>query len=626
MINMLFHCLLTTHFKFIRYIFGFYFWLDLASTFSLIPDIGWIWDPLVGGDSSAGAQSAALRGARGARAGTKAGRAVRIVRLVRMVRIVKLYKMTAGDEAVDVAEDAGAEPSLVGKKLTELTTRRVIVIVLMMILMLPILDRSVLREDFDINQELGLVELHQLASPYYDQTLQDQNESLVTEHMLKQKVLEYVRSAGKLMYMNLCGDHGLNGEGVTVLSNATWIKNIKFQEDFTKDYKLSINPLNQWDPSYHLLPKSDIIKRFRAEEVTQVSVSDTYARALSGQTLNSKAGATGTLKEISVSNPCVSEAIFYIRDVTRRRAGTSIGKTFFVMVVLTSGVMLFTNDSTTLVIEPIERMMKIVKKLAENPLHSTTKRKVSNREKADQSAHETMLLEKTLQKIGGLLQVGFGAAGAEIIGKNMTGDGDLDAMVPGKLITSVFGFCIIDNFTETCSYLGADITRYINTVAGICHGNVHKYFGSANKNIGCAFLMAWKICDGKLFGLRDPRDADQSRLPVDALRKGRAGVTIRNKGSGSLDRDLSPEELIDASLAAFVKSHYDITRANRDGGIFTEFNQHLREKAANPGEMHPDDIETFKDFHVHMGFGMHIGWAIEGAIGSKYKIDASYLR
>lgn len=26
-----------------------------------------------------------------------------------------------------------------------------------------------------------------------------------------------------------------------------------------------------------------------------------------------------------------------------------------------------------------------------------------------------------------------------------------------------------------------------------------------------------------------------------------------------------------------------------------------------------------------MHFGMHIGWAIEGAIGSEYKIDASYL-
>lgn len=26
-----------------------------------------------------------------------------------------------------------------------------------------------------------------------------------------------------------------------------------------------------------------------------------------------------------------------------------------------------------------------------------------------------------------------------------------------------------------------------------------------------------------------------------------------------------------------------------------------------------------------MGFGIHMGWAIEGAIGSEYKIDASYL-
>jgi len=28
---------------------------------------------------------------------------------------------------------------------------------------------------------------------------------------------------------------------------------------------------------------------------------------------------------------------------------------------------------------------------------------------------------------------------------------------------------------------------------------------------------------------------------------------------------------------------------------------------------------------VSLGFGLHIGWAIEGAIGSEFKIDASYL-
>ena len=31
------------------------------------------------------------------------------------------------------------------------------------------------------------------------------------------------------------------------------------------------------------------------------------------------------------------------------------------------------------------------------------------------------------------------------------------------------------------------------------------------------------------------------------------------------------------------------------------------------------------DYQVKMGFGLHIGWAIEGAIGSDFKIDASYL-
>lgn len=30
-------------------------------------------------------------------------------------------------------------------------------------------------------------------------------------------------------------------------------------------------------------------------------------------------------------------------------------------------------------------------------------------------------------------------------------------------------------------------------------------------------------------------------------------------------------------------------------------------------------------YRVRMGFGLHVGWAIEGAIGSEFKIDASYL-
>jgi hypothetical protein len=61
------------------------------STLSLVPDIGWIWDSLVGTSSNSASQ--ALRAGRASRAGTRAGR---VVRLVRLFRIVKLYKHMGG--------------------------------------------------------------------------------------------------------------------------------------------------------------------------------------------------------------------------------------------------------------------------------------------------------------------------------------------------------------------------------------------------------------------------------------------------------------------------------------------------------------------------------------------------
>jgi hypothetical protein len=75
---------------------GFYFWLDTVATISLIADIGWIWDAIVGTEDfeagNAQAASQLARASRGARLGTRAGRIVRIIRLIRLIRIVKLYK------------------------------------------------------------------------------------------------------------------------------------------------------------------------------------------------------------------------------------------------------------------------------------------------------------------------------------------------------------------------------------------------------------------------------------------------------------------------------------------------------------------------------------------------------
>lgn len=75
------------------YFLGFYFWLDLVSTCSLIMDIGWIMNAGKGkGTQNAKKASSLARAGRGARIGTKAGRVTRIIRLIRLIRIVKLYK------------------------------------------------------------------------------------------------------------------------------------------------------------------------------------------------------------------------------------------------------------------------------------------------------------------------------------------------------------------------------------------------------------------------------------------------------------------------------------------------------------------------------------------------------
>ena len=68
------------------YFNGFFFWLDLVSTISMIPDCGWIWDPLIGGGGSDVTDlSKTSRTAR-------VTRVIRVIRLIRLIRIVKLYK------------------------------------------------------------------------------------------------------------------------------------------------------------------------------------------------------------------------------------------------------------------------------------------------------------------------------------------------------------------------------------------------------------------------------------------------------------------------------------------------------------------------------------------------------
>ena len=106
---------------------------------------------------------------------------------------------------------------------------------------------------------------------------------------------------------------------------------------------------------------------------------------------------------------------------------------------------------------------------------------------------ETEVLERTLNKIGGLLALGFGEAGSKIIANNMEGGNEINPMLPGQKIIAIFGFCDIRNFTDSTEVLQEGVMLFVNEIGEIVHGETDKYLGTANKNVGDAFMLVWKF-------------------------------------------------------------------------------------------------------------------------------------
>ena len=74
--------------------------------------------------------------------------------------------------------------------------------------------------------------------------------------------------------------------------------------------------------------------------------------------------------------------VFYdTRDAAKFDALLNLIRMVVVMVVLTTAVVVYTQDATVLVVGPIERMMSLVRRLAENPLGNMSQRKRTVAEK-----------------------------------------------------------------------------------------------------------------------------------------------------------------------------------------------------------------------------------------------------
>ena len=581
----------------LEYRWGFYFVLDVLSTASMLPDTNLLTELIVdAGEGGGDTATSSMKAGKTSRAGAKAGRVVKIVRLIRFVRIFKILKvrkqnsddMETTDEGKTLEDKLEEEPSKVGKKLTELTVRRVIVIVLAMIMVFPFLDEPEVflgEPEFTTYEVMKLNDLHMMTDVF-------NVTGNVTQAFFKEQVKKYAlqEDIKDIVFMKL--------NNWDIQTTNSWISEVtdrhvllnetqKIQLDLVMEYKAS--NVNCKETPYICFRRSDA--RCPVTKVIQVCANSDNSND---------------------EDECGSVVYYNLKDQNKFSAKMSLLKTSVIVVGLALAVILFSRDAETLVIDPIERMIKLVKRLADNPLANLYR----NDEDVDAAeGFETTLLETTLEKISSLLQVGFGVAGAQIIQCNMSSGGDLDVMIPGRKITAIFGFGIMEEFTNTCSCLEEEMCTYINTIAKIIHDNSIAYHGAPNKNIGSAFLLVWKICDGVLPGLRDLRDENGVEMHPKKKAKIRTNIGCMSAGLGTKERKLRPQELVDSALVGVLKMRLDLNLANRREGALAKFKKNRKL------------VEFYGDgkFEVKMGFGLHIGWAIEGAIGSNYKIDASYL-
>ena len=84
----------------------------------------------------------------------------------------------------------------------------------------------------------------------------------------------------------------------------------------------------------------------------------------------------------------------------------------------------------------------------------------------------------------------------------MSGANDINPMLPGKKIISIFGFCDIRNFTDATEVLQEGVMVFVNEIGEIVHGIVDKFSGAANKNIEIHFYSSGSFKNTVLFTMK----------------------------------------------------------------------------------------------------------------------------
>jgi class 3 adenylate cyclase len=330
--------------------------------------------------------------------------------------------------------------------------------------------------------------------------------------------------------------------------------------------------------------------------------------------------STATL-DVDSSPVVYSVNTIFDKSNTVSFVNTSLFLLLLSMIVLVFlGLTVMRGDAGRLVLDPLRRMLKIVVRYARNPLspsRSGIRRSSTHKSGGSEELgnYETEQLINAITKIADLLRKCWGVAGAGIISSNLAREGGKTAMfnptVPGKRVYALFGFVGIKEFSRQLRVLDSDVMILINDVARVVHEEVYRWAlgdtGQCNKNLGSAFLMVFRIGD---FNEVDEKRR-QARDIVFSTGRKRRSKPFEDETGDALQLASLPgiQGFADRALLSFLKSFAAIHRDRKLQSWRDDFRL-----GAGVGA-----------FTVSVLYGMDAGWAVEGAVGSEYKIDATYL-
>ncbi len=179
-----------------------------------------------------------------------------------------------------------------------------------------------------------------------------------------------------------------------------------------------------------------------------------------------------------------------VRKWVQIQALLNFFRVLIILAIFLIGVHFFKKDARAKILHPLEQMLSKVREMARNP-SKALKFGINDKENYNS---DIAVIDETIQKIAYLLVLGFGEAGNSLLSKVLyTNDFEFDFVSEAHTIYGIYGFCDIRNFTDATEILTEDVLLFVNAIAKVVHSEVSSNEGGANKNIGDAFLVVWRL-------------------------------------------------------------------------------------------------------------------------------------